>query len=712
MSSRKKKPGKRPIKQTPTQQSTASTSSVLTLPNVQQGGDADSTPQTKTKRPSTLLDTTSSAEKKTPATTPGSPRPLTQGKAQAGAAQAAAAQAAAQRKAQVRTAADQLPGLANLGVDGDYLAAGDLAVYADQHNTATTTLAGILAKEQVTDADRDTADRLLTELRSAAETLQQRADAAKKESDSLHIEINEQATRLPDPAGLADQDVYLDPGDLKAFRDAHNTITIDVETRKDRKRVTTADRDDTTRQVEQQVKNGIALQAKAAEAKTESDNFRKQVSKQLADFPDVLTQITGRAAFLDGDEASTFQQSHSTVAQALTTTAAAPRVTTIARDAALNAAKKVIDAATDLEKKAASRKVVSDGLRKQIQNRATKLPQLLKDVLAVGAYLSDADLKGFTDQHAQSTTLMTNDAAETRVTDAMLTAAEQRFQQLATDATELEKKSAPLKSRHDAVTKTVAEVNQTLKKGGRITDFKTLTTKRAAATTALREKAFDEFDIALVGVTDEAAKLRAYDEAIDEAQDRITALPQGDRLGLQSVRQKLIQAVRADPLVYATADQAVKDFDKAVQDILDREAAKAATGAAAAAAHALRMQKRADGLLPNNGAYEIGTSTRTTVGATAAERAAVVEALNALKDDTLPHTWAARWGVYHGNGEGNLPGIRGLGGYKEYYVRAATPAQNIRRLVVSDTTGHVYYSPNHYGSVGGLGHPFVKVTDP
>jgi hypothetical protein len=161
--------------------------------------------------------------------------------------------------------------------------------------------------------------------------------------------------------------------------------------------------------------------------------------------------------------------------------------------------------------------------------------------------------------------------------------------------------------------------------------------------------------------------------------------------------------VKAKPRVDATTDAALTALTDALQaeeDKLEQDAT----------ARANRQALRAQGLLPGRGGPPIQTVARATVGSTAEERAAVVEALNALRDD-LDHPWAARWGVRHGNAEGNLPGVRGTGGYTEYYVRPSSPLQNIRRLVKNTANGWVYYSPNHYGSVNDGARPFVKVTD-
>jgi hypothetical protein len=170
----------------------------------------------------------------------------------------------------------------------------------------------------------------------------------------------------------------------------------------------------------------------------------------------------------------------------------------------------------------------------------------------------------------------------------------------------------------------------------------------------------------------------------------------------------------------ALQDEIQAEEDKAVTAAVaaaERSAAKASANAAAVAAALAEAQQqmawRAEGLWPGNGrpAARIETKSRANVGASDEERAAVVEALDALKDSTKSHTFARKWGDDHGNSEGNLPGTPGLGGYTEYYVRRAPgqPAPGARRLVKHTRSGFVYYSATHYGKEGPPA--FVKVTD-
>jgi guanyl-specific ribonuclease Sa len=67
----------------------------------------------------------------------------------------------------------------------------------------------------------------------------------------------------------------------------------------------------------------------------------------------------------------------------------------------------------------------------------------------------------------------------------------------------------------------------------------------------------------------------------------------------------------------------------------------------------------------------------------AEEDAAVADALHHLRAGTRP-SYGRKWGEPFSNREGRLPGLRGAGGYREYYVRPA-PGESgpgARRLVV------------------------------
>lgn len=67
----------------------------------------------------------------------------------------------------------------------------------------------------------------------------------------------------------------------------------------------------------------------------------------------------------------------------------------------------------------------------------------------------------------------------------------------------------------------------------------------------------------------------------------------------------------------------------------------------------------------------------------------------------LTHPQGAVFGATFDNDEGRVPGVRGAGGYSEYYVEKDPTSPTYhgeRRLVVNTRTGHVYYTVNHYQS--------------
>jgi hypothetical protein len=74
-------------------------------------------------------------------------------------------------------------------------------------------------------------------------------------------------------------------------------------------------------------------------------------------------------------------------------------------------------------------------------------------------------------------------------------------------------------------------------------------------------------------------------------------------------------------------------------------------------------------------------------------------------DGTFPNsvTKQFKWGDTHHNRDGHLPGKKGAGGYKEYYMRSDTDvsagASGTDRLVIS-TSGTVFHTDTHYGRDG------------
>ncbi len=237
----------------------------------------------------------------------------------------------------------------------------------------------------------------------------------------------------------------------------------------------------------------------------------------------------------------------------------------------------------------------------------------------------------------------------------------------------------------------------------------------------LKDKKWSALNEILTEINDESAKIKSYENALVTAQERIMALSKA------GVSRKITFALRNTQ--YAAFDTQVKMRERndvtaaaaltTLENALQTQEDKIANDQLAATE---RRRLRDNGLWPANNrtAAQIVEKTRANVGGSVEERAAVIEALDAYKNGT-DHSWARKWGAYHGNGEGNLPGAgAGLGGYTEYYVRpngaqvgqiGLRPA-GTRRLVISDKTGFVYYSDNHYGAPNGTNLPaFVKITD-
>lgn len=63
-----------------------------------------------------------------------------------------------------------------------------------------------------------------------------------------------------------------------------------------------------------------------------------------------------------------------------------------------------------------------------------------------------------------------------------------------------------------------------------------------------------------------------------------------------------------------------------------------------------------------------------------------------------------KWGDSHKNRDGDLPGKKNAGGYKEYYLRTGDtdgdPISPTDRLVISDSSKQVFHTSTHYGRDG------------
>jgi hypothetical protein len=74
---------------------------------------------------------------------------------------------------------------------------------------------------------------------------------------------------------------------------------------------------------------------------------------------------------------------------------------------------------------------------------------------------------------------------------------------------------------------------------------------------------------------------------------------------------------------------------------------------------------------------------------------------NGNKESGSVKEFGKKWGSVHRNGDGLLPGLKGAGGYKEYYCRQnGTGISPVRRVVKKDAGGTVFFTNTHYGRDG------------
>jgi hypothetical protein len=676
------------------------------------------TTQTKTKRQSGVVAATT--PRQTGGTTSGSTQPRnviaqnvaalnvagkqTAQQSKAAAQEKAKADAAeeAARRTRVITAKTELAGLADPAFDGDFLDAGDLPDYADQHDAAVASLDAILEKAKVTAADADQAERLVQELDAARADLQQRAEDAKQESDDLRTEIGEKVEALPDPGDLTSVEVYLDDGDLKALRDANDAVRKAVTKRTTAKRVTEADRDATARQVQKQQDAAAELGVKAAGAKAESDSFRTEIGKRATDLPDLLTGVKANADYLDAAEIAAFEKSHTDTAAALKTATEATRIMKKARDDAIKRATDLSDRATELAKQAAEAKVLSDGYRAKLQQNVQDLDALRAKVESWAPFLDDAKRTAFAQKHDECVPELNTAAGVTWVRKTAYAAAATTFADAQKAGADLVAEArAAMETRKNTELQAVQAIRGRIKHEPRF-DISELNRLNKEMTDAVTAGNWAVVDAKLDAMREESAKLNTYLDGLDGWTERISKLPEMiEKTKLDKVK------MRADLFTpFQTAVLAKPRNDDQVIQLLERmndelQSKEDLIGK--------RAEQRAAGLISAKGKV-IKERTRATVGANPVERGRVVEALSALRNDSLDHSWAAKWGVKHANVEGNLPGLRGLGGYKEYYVRPVPGGANILRLAKHNTNDWVYYSSNHYGHAG-PGDPWVKVTD-
>jgi RHS repeat-associated protein len=104
------------------------------------------------------------------------------------------------------------------------------------------------------------------------------------------------------------------------------------------------------------------------------------------------------------------------------------------------------------------------------------------------------------------------------------------------------------------------------------------------------------------------------------------------------------------------------------------------------------------GVLVHNQSKAISWITPGSLGA--AEEKAVMNTVSHIGAGTKPTgALAKKWGTTFYNNAGDLPGVKGAGGYTEYRV-SSTTGKNVQRVVKSDLDNSLFYTWTHYGQAG------------
>jgi guanyl-specific ribonuclease Sa len=224
--------------------------------------------------------------------------------------------------------------------------------------------------------------------------------------------------------------------------------------------------------------------------------------------------------------------------------------------------------------------------------------------------------------------------------------------------------------------------------------FDDLETLRAEVRKPVEGEKWRERKATMAKLEEEAERITGYIAALDDAETRILA-PGFDHAAAVKIRPLITDArlkLRATPRDNAACVAALTK----VSDELDlRDEAEAAAAGTAAA----RATLIAEGRLAAN-RTEIAAEAHASLAGE--EKTAVDEILDGVKDGDTVSPFGGKWNDYHGNNGGDLPGVRGGGGYTEFYVRkpGGAPGWGLRRLVRNTTSGRWYYSRTHYGSAG------------
>ena len=201
-------------------------------------------------------------------------------------------------------------------------------------------------------------------------------------------------------------------------------------------------------------------------------------------------------------------------------------------------------------------------------------------------------------------------------------------------------------------------------------------------------------------VTTLAGQVVEADTMLSEVRSRTDKLPDADDADFGTYRKNMTQWLTAyRGMSWAEQPARLKWLDERAFDYLARVVSRRAEAAAGEAeTKAAKEQGRvaADGTI---------IARKDPADFPAEERAKIGRALR--RHDGTPNPgenlwWSGAWGESHGNYQGRLPGIRGGGGYKEYYVEPG-PGQTPpgpRRLVKKESSGRLFYSNTHYGDSG------------
>jgi guanyl-specific ribonuclease Sa len=224
--------------------------------------------------------------------------------------------------------------------------------------------------------------------------------------------------------------------------------------------------------------------------------------------------------------------------------------------------------------------------------------------------------------------------------------------------------------------------------------FDDLEALRAEVKTPVADEKWRERKATMAKLEEEAERITGYIAALDGAETRIGVhgFPHSAAFKIRPLITAARNKLREKPRNNAECVAALKK----VSDELDLQDELEAIANGTAAARATLI---AEGRLAAN-RTEIAPEDKSALKGN--EATAVNEILEAFGNGEATSPFGGKWNEYHGNNGGDLPGVRGGGGYAEFYVRAApgTPGWGLRRLVRNDASGRWYYSRTHYGSTG------------